>query len=292
MTLFLTRSIYPVFVALGMGGALWGIEAGHSPYAVTIGVNFVGLLVAGILERIHPHLESWNQDHGDTRTDLLHAVFSNLLPIALARATVLGALAELAVRLSRSDGPWPSEWPLVLQLMLALVVGEFFVYWTHRLFHANATGWSFHAVHHRAPRLYWLNGLRGHPVDAAIGFVVHEGVLVLAGAPEAVLVLAVGFIGIHGLLQHSNVRLELGPLEWFVSSPTHHRWHHSPDIHESSHNFGNNLIVWDRVFGTVFRPKDRTPPVILGIGNMPDFPKGFRDQVAYPFRKKKRAPAA
>ena len=106
----------------------------------------------------------------------------------------------------------------------------------------------------------------------------------LLGASEPVLVLAAGFIGIHGLLQHSNVRLNLGPLEWIVAAPVHHRWHHSPKAGESSNNYGNNLIVWDRVFGTVFRPWDRPPPERLGIEDMPHFPRGFWGQLAFPFR--------
>ena len=54
---------------------------------------------------------------------------------------------------------------LLAQLPLALVVAELVEYSFHRLMHEVPWLWRFHATHHSAPRLYWLNAARFHPID-------------------------------------------------------------------------------------------------------------------------------
>jgi sterol desaturase/sphingolipid hydroxylase (fatty acid hydroxylase superfamily) len=52
------------------------------------------------------------------------------------------------------------------------------------------------------------------------------------------------------LWRHSGLPAALSPawLGRVLVTPTHHHLHHSPD--GQSANFGANLIVWDRLFGT------------------------------------------
>ena len=50
---------------------------------------------------------------------------------------------------------------------------------------------------------------------------------------------------------------------------------------ESSHNYGNHLIVWDVVFGSRYLPADRSVGA-LGLVNR-QYPCGFLDQMAAPF---------
>jgi sterol desaturase/sphingolipid hydroxylase (fatty acid hydroxylase superfamily) len=144
--------------------------------------------------------------------------------------------------------------------------------------------WRFLATHHSAPRLYWLNAARFHPIDLfAVGVIKLVPVAVLgAGAPVFALVTL--FSGVHGAFQHSNVPVRLGPLNWIFSMTELHRWHHSPRLEEANHNYGGNLIVWDVVFGTRFLPEDRDPPEAIGIESLPDFPMGFWANLTSPFR--------
>lgn len=62
-----------------------------------------------------------------------------------------------------------------------------------------------------------------------------------------------------------------------------HRWHHSRVLEEANSNFGQNLIVWDIIYGTRFLPKDREPPAEIGITDMPAFPMSYLAQLASPF---------
>jgi sterol desaturase/sphingolipid hydroxylase (fatty acid hydroxylase superfamily) len=294
MTRSLARGlIYPALVVAGFAVPVLGLRSGWSATVVTAAVNLAGCAAVVLLERWLPYREQWSRPHGDVGTDAAHAVLSNLVPLALFRALVYGWLVGGSVGLQRAWGAelWPGGWPLALQVLLGLLLGEFLMYWYHRWLHTSALGWRLHAVHHSAPRLYWLNGLRAHPLDVLGGFTLTQAPLVLLGAPEAVMVLAAGFIGINGMLKHSNVDLRHGPLNRVFSTAELHRWHHSPDLAESQANYGNNLVVWDVLFGTWLLPADRQPPAGVGLGGEP-YPEDWMGQVAAPFRRQGASPAA
>jgi sterol desaturase/sphingolipid hydroxylase (fatty acid hydroxylase superfamily) len=89
---------------------------------------------------------------------------------------------------------------------------------------------------------------------------------------------------VHGIFQHANLPLKLGPLNWFFSMAELHRWHHSTVLEEANSNYGQNLIVWDIVYGTRSLPKDREPPEKIGINGMPNFPMRYWKQLMSPFQ--------
>ena len=58
-----------------------------------------------------------------------------------------------------------------------------------------------------------------------------------------------------GIVGHTQVIGKLGPLEWIFNTPSHHRVHHGSNKQYIDKNYGNLLIIWDRLFGT-FEPED------------------------------------
>ena len=166
------------------------------------------------------------------------------------------------------------------------------MYWAHRFGHEWPILWRFHAVHHSAPRLYFLNAVRFHPVDLAISNFAPFVPLVALGAGEEVLALFALVSAVHGLFQHANVPLRLGPLNWFFSMAELHRWHHSKRLEEANTNYGANLILWDIVFRSRFLPSDREPPTEIGIETLPNFPGGYWAHLASPFNWKATEEAA
>ena len=66
-----------------------------------------------------------------------------------------------------------------------------------------------------------------------------------------------------------------------------HRWHHSKEIQESNNNYGNNLIVFDRLFGAYFHPERQEVPSRqieeIGLIN-PGYPEGYLGQLTAPFK--------
>jgi len=275
---------FPVLVTVGLALTVRAIEAGVPPASAVIVPIGVGYLVIAALERLVPWERTWNRSHGDLGEDVglfvvNTAVIAVLQPLVLALA--VGVAGHLAARYG--VGLWPAGWPLVWQLLPALVIGELFEYSFHRAMHEIPVLWRFHATHHSARRLYWLNSVRFHPIDLFFVATIRLAALVVLGAGQEVLALVTVFSAIHGAYQHANVPVRLGPLNWVFSMTELHRWHHSPDAREANHNYGGNLIVWDVVFGTRFLPEDREPPRAIGIGDMPAFPQGLLWQLAVPF---------
>jgi sterol desaturase/sphingolipid hydroxylase (fatty acid hydroxylase superfamily) len=154
----------------------------------------------------------------------------------------------------------------------------------HRWQHEHDALWRFHATHHSAPRLYFLNAARFHPLDLGLVYFVGYLPLIALGCPPEVIMLFALFDAVFGMLQHCNVDVRLGWLNRVFSMAEPHRWHHSRTVREANTNYGSNLIVWDLVFGTFFLPPDREPPLEIGIADMPRFPTTYLAQLASPFR--------
>ena len=88
-----------------------------------------------------------------------------------------------------------------------------------------------------------------------------------------------------GLLTHCNVEMRFGPISYVFSTPGVHRWHHSMDLREGNKNYGENVVIWDLLFGTYFN-EDRRPPANIGI---PEYmPPRFIHQLLWPFLSARR----
>lgn len=273
-------------MSAGLAAGLVGLAYNVAIPLLAAGVTVCAGIVIIVLERLHPHELDWNTSRGDIPTDATHALVSMAAVPELLTISVLAGVATLGAGASARLGVdlWPTHWPLLIQTALALVIGELGGYWVHRWTHEYDLLWRLHATHHSAPRLYFLNAARFHPLDTALAFSLQMAPLALLGCPASVIGLFTIVTGIHGLFQHCNVRLALGPLNYIFSMAELHRWHHSQTIVEANHNYGANLIIWDLVFGTFFWPKDRSPPSEIGIADMPLFPPDYWSQLKSPFR--------
>lgn len=276
---------FPVLIVAGIGTWIAAVEAGiDANLAATLLIVASYALIA-TTERFVPWQRSWLHSRGDLRTDiglaLSNGVVTGLLtPLALAGFAVLGAAISARI----GAGLWPAHWPWVAQLALALVLGELGEYGFHRAMHEIPALWRLHATHHSSPRLYWLNAARFHPIDLFLISVFKGIPLMLFGAGLPVFAVSNLFSAIHGAMQHANLPVRVGPLNWIFSLTELHRWHHSKRVEEANHNYGGNLILWDVVFGTRWLPDDRDPPEAIGIEALPGFPMGFFANLAAPFR--------
>jgi ornithine lipid hydroxylase len=269
----LAWSTFPVLMASSTAGTLIMLDQGVPASMALVIVSVVFGLTVIALEYIIPFEPAWTRPQGDLLTDACHLVVTGIF---------VEWTPSLAISEKLQTDVWPNHWPLWVQLPVALALTDLAGYWIHRLHHAAL--WRFHSVHHSAPRLYWLNTVRTHPVEALIYvFGVFAPLLVL-GAGEEVLTLYVVFATVFRLLQHSNVDVRLGPLNWVFSMAELHRWHHSRKIAEADSNFGNIVIFWDVLFGTRYLPP-RRPPADVGIDGMPEFPVTYLAQLAIPFRR-------
>ncbi|MEM7326608.1 MAG: sterol desaturase family protein [Actinomycetota bacterium] len=237
----------------------------------------VGAVAITGLEVVRPHRATWQPDRRTVVNDAVFLVIVQMLLPTLVSAAVVFGLSALVGDGTPVRSWWPHGWPAVAQVVLMLALGDVLRYWLHRAFHTWQPMWAFHAVHHSPDRLYWLNVGRFHPFEKVGQLALDSLPFVIVGVGDDVLAGYFVFYAVNGFFQHSNCRVRLGPLNWIISGPELHRWHHSRVIAESNNNYGNNLIVWDVLFGTRFLPDDREVAE-LGLINR-DYPDGFGAQL-------------
>ena len=280
LNVLLDYALWPGLFAsccLGMG---WGMSIGRGPLVF----NLVYLLLAGtlfLLERYRPHEDAWLESDGQEGPDIAHTLFTKIaVQVTVVSLTNFGIAQQFGAR--ASGGIWPGGWPTFWQVVLGLTVAEFGLYWAHRLAHEWLVLWKFHAVHHSSKKLWFLNTGRFHFIDTLKSMVFAMPLLFACGAPGDVMIWVSAITAFIGILTHCNVRMQFGWLNLIFNTPGLHRWHHSMDLREGNKNYGENLVIWDLVFGTFFNDARRRPPAEIGIREA--MPTTFVGQLVAPFR--------
>ncbi|WP_421877260.1 sterol desaturase family protein [Pacificispira sp.] len=282
-TTLVRYGLWPGLLALCLGTTIYGVL--HDSGFLLFNIAYLALaVVLFFAERALPFERAWLKNDGQIWVDLAHTALSKGVAQVLI---VVGAVFGLAENFAESGlNIWPTEWPLLAQVALGLVVIEAGLYAAHRLSHEVPLFWRFHAVHHSAKRLSFINTGRFHFVDTAVSILLSQPLLFLAGAPIEVFKLTSATTAFIGMLTHCNVDMRFGWLSYVFNTPTLHRFHHSKDLREGNKNYGENLVLFDLLFGTYYNASYR-PPVDIGIdGPMPD---DFLGQLAQPFRNERKA---
>ncbi|MEW6769643.1 MAG: sterol desaturase family protein [Pseudomonadota bacterium] len=172
--------------------------------------------------------------------------------------------------------------PLWVQGLLFLVVSDFLLYWTHRMFHGGGF-WKYHAVHHSSEEIEWISAARFHPVNLFLGTVAVDVLLLVAGISPNVMLWVGPFTIFHSAFVHANLNWTLGPFKYVIATPVFHRWHHTSLDEGGDTNFAGTFPIWDILFGT-FRMPEGVLPENYGVDDK-EFPEGIGRQLAYPFQQ-------
>jgi sterol desaturase/sphingolipid hydroxylase (fatty acid hydroxylase superfamily) len=172
--------------------------------------------------------------------------------------------------------------PLWVQGLMFLIVSDFLLYWTHRMFHGGGF-WKYHAVHHSSEEIEWISAARFHPVNLFLGTVAVDVLLLVAGISPNVMLWVGPFTIFHSAFVHANLNWTLGPFKYVIATPVFHRWHHTSLDEGGNTNFAGTFPVWDILFGT-FRMPAGVLPENYGVDDQ-EFPEGITGQLAYPFRQ-------
>lgn len=274
------------FAALLAGGAnVTPASSGDTPFTIGLDWFALNVLITAMvfvpLERAFPLRADQSTFRFGWATDGMHFLVSHLAVQTLSFLTLLPATALAAL--------WQPEFlrrlvaglPFLVQVAGIVLVADFTQYWIHRAFHTVPALWRVHAVHHSSTAMDWLAGSRLHVIDvlATRGLVLVP--IFLLGFETRALYAYLVIVSFHAVFVHANVRFRFGWLDYVVTTPRGHHWHHAQ--HPVDKNFAVHLPVLDRLFGTQHLPGDQWPDD-YGIHGDP-VPEGYAHQLAYPFVK-------
>lgn len=164
--------------------------------------------------------------------------------------------------------------PWLLEGLAAVVIFDLIIYWQHVVFHLVRPLWRLHMMHHADMDIDVTTGARFHPVEILMSMVIKIAGVLILGAPVWSVIAFEVILNGTAMFNHSNVLLPL-PLDRIlralIVTPDMHRVHHSVIIRETNSNYGFNLSLWDRIFGTYRdQPEKGHLEMTIGLANFRD----------------------
>jgi sterol desaturase/sphingolipid hydroxylase (fatty acid hydroxylase superfamily) len=153
-------------------------------------------------------------------------------------------------------------------LLAGVVLLDLAIYLQHVLFHAVPALWRLHRMHHADLDLDVTTGARFHPLEIVLSMLIKFAAIAALGVPPEGVLLFEVLLNATSMFNHANVRMPArldGALRTLVVTPDMHRVHHSIERDETNSNFGFNLSLWDRLFGT-YRAQPRAGHERMQIG--------------------------
>lgn len=145
----------------------------------------------------------------------------------------------------------------ILLWIALLILTDFIWYWYHRLAHEVNILWAAHVVHHQSEDFNYTVSAR-ITVFQAFFRMMFWSVLPVIGFPAAMIVSVQLVHGLYPFFIHTRTIGKLGILEYILVTPSHHRVHHASNEKYLDRNYGDLLIIWDKLFGT-FTAEDDEP---------------------------------
>lgn len=133
--------------------------------------------------------------------------------------------------------------------VLLFLATDLLWYWYHRLGHTVNLFWATHIVHHQSDDFNYTAAAR-ITVFQAIARGLFWCVLPIIGFKAEMITVLLLIHGTYPFFTHTQLVGKLGWLEYIIVTPSHHRVHHSSNLEYLDKNYGDMLIIWDKVFGT------------------------------------------
>lgn len=137
----------------------------------------------------------------------------------------------------------------LLMWVALFICTDFTWYWYHRLAHEINLFWAAHIVHHQSEDFNYTVSARITVFQAIIrtGF---WAILPILGFPAEMITSVLLVHGLYPFFIHTRLVGNLGILEYIFVTPSHHRVHHASNPEYLDKNYGDVLIIWDKLFGT------------------------------------------
>ncbi len=146
----------------------------------------------------------------------------------------------------------PGIWTWILLFLFT----DLMWYWYHRFGHEVNLFWSVHVVHHQSDDYNFTVSAR-ITVFQAVARCLFWAVLPIIGFPAEMITILLLIHGTYPFFTHTQLVGKLGWLEHIFVTPSHHRVHHSSNPQYLDKNYGDVLIIWDKLFGTFAVEKEK-----------------------------------
>lgn len=204
-----------------------------------------------------------------------HRWISNLLLIVIDSLFVrlLFPIVAVGVAVIATEKNWGLfnlvDLPFWLEVTLSIIILDMLIYWQHVAFHHVPFLWALHKVHHCDRDIDVTTGFRFHPIEIGISLSYKLALVALLGASILAVIIFEIILNACAMFNHSNVKLPLGLdriLRRFIVTPDMHRVHHSTIMAETNSNYGFNISLWDRIFGSyTAQPSEGHDGMVIGL---------------------------
>jgi alkylglycerol monooxygenase len=214
-----------------------------------LAIPFFALLIAA--EALWAHYRNTDEysDARDSGTNIflgfMSIVFGGLLGIGTAYIYLF--VYDLAPYKFPADAWW--SW------VILFFVDDLAYYVFHRVSHESRLFWNFHVVHHSSEQYNLSVAVRQSWFSGILHWIFYAPVMLLGFAPW-MFALMHGFNLIYQFWIHTKTVKRLGPLEWVLNTPSHHRVHHGVNEQYLDKNYAGVLIIWDRLFGSFIEEEE------------------------------------
>lgn len=147
--------------------------------------------------------------------------------------------------------------------ILLFLLTDLVWYWYHRLAHEINAFWAVHVVHHQSEDFNYTVSAR-ITVFQAIVRCMFWSVLPLLGFPPAMVAALLLVHGLYPFFIHTQALGKWGWFEYILVTPTHHGIHHASNPEYLDKNYGDVLIIWDKLFGT-FAKERKELTIVYGL---------------------------
>ncbi|MEN7538430.1 sterol desaturase family protein [Aurantiacibacter flavus] len=218
-----------------------------SEWSLVIVTSAITFFILGLEFVIERH-SGWRLTWKEFLTDLFYVILMATVIGWLVESFADGPLGAAKDKLGLST-PWILTLPLVVQALMVVFLIEFGQYWMHRWMHNWLPLWLTHAPHHHVTQLNAMKGAVGNPIEL---FLISLSVIALFDFDIVAIFCGLSMMTVISTFAHANVRSD-PPLAYgfLFTTIRNHSLHHTALSYEDTRcNYGNSVIVFDRIFGT------------------------------------------
>ncbi|MEM6414521.1 MAG: sterol desaturase family protein [Pseudomonadota bacterium] len=261
----------------------------NSESVLRLGAFISVLALMALFEAVFPRRGRGQKRRMRWATNLLLVVIDT---IALRLALPIVAMGMAVIAETRGWGLLNQiVWPPWLEMLIAIIVLDFLIYWQHVASHRIPVFWRIHKVHHADRDIDVTTGVRFHPVEIILSMTYKIISICLLGPTVVTVFIFEVMLNTCAMFNHANLRLPLWldkTIRLLVVTPDMHRVHHSAVVQETNSNYGFSLSIWDRVFGSyIAQPRDGHSAMTIGLSDyQSEAPNSLIWTLTIPFRRK------